>query len=632
MVPFDTLFAIPRKLNSMKKKRLGELLRDRGQLSAENLSKALDEHHQKLVLLGEVLLQRGYVDRPNLITALEEVTKVPYVDCRSLPVEPEVLKLIPRATAVRFCVLPLQIEKNRLVVAMAEPQNVQILTELSFVAGKGITPHFAFRAEILAAIEDNYGGFAEARPKSLGTSSAPLDSSRLANVEFNTEGGVPSDELQAELKSSPAVSLVSNIIASAASKDASDIHMEPTGQGLVVRLRIDGILRELTTVPEDLRHPVISRIKVLADLDIAERRKPQDGRVVTQIASKRLDLRISVLPTHRGEKIVIRLLDPAAPKLRFPDLGMAPSACDALSRLLERPQGMILVTGPTGSGKTTTLYAALHQLRSPGVNITTVEDPVEYMLEGANQVQVNTKAGLTFAGTLRSILRQDPNVIMVGEIRDGETAEIALKAAQTGHFVLTTVHTNDSIAAIARLIDLQVTPFLIASSVTAVLSQRLARKLCSCCQRVPATPEYTAQLASAGVSNPEGIMYIPTGCPLCEDLGFRGRVGIFEMMLLDDSIRACIRKVGGPDELRAIASGTGMKSMQEDAMEKVRDGLTTLQEVLRVVPFEESSSGSRCLDCGRTLAETFLFCPYCGNRRATSELETTASRRDRSAR
>jgi type IV pilus assembly protein PilB len=292
---------------------------------------------------------------------------------------------------------------------------------------------------------------------------------------------------------------------------------------------------------------------------------------------------------------------------------------------------MILVTGPTGSGKTTTLYAALHQLRSPGVNITTVEDPVEYMLEGANQVQVNTKAGLTFAQTLRSILRQDPNVIMVGEIRDGETAEIALKAAQTGHFVLTTVHTNDSIAAITRLVDLQVAPFLIASSVTAVLSQRLARKLCSCCDCVPATPEYSAQLAAAGVPNPGNLMYIPVGCPLCEDLGFRGRVGIFEMMVLDDPIRASIRGTGGPDELRAIACSSGMKSMQEDALEKVRDGLTTMQEILRVVPFEQSRN-SGCPNCGRTLAETFLFCPYCGGKRAGAEVETTNSRRDRSVR
>jgi type IV pilus assembly protein PilB len=619
----------------MKKKRLGELLRDRGQVTAEDLSKALDEHHQKLVLLGEVLLQRGYVDRSNLISALQEVSKVPYIDCTSVRVEPDILKLIPRATAVRFCVLPLRMERHRLVVVMAEPQNVQMLTELGFAAGRGITPQFGFRAEILAAIENNYGGFAEAHPRSVGAP-AVFASSSLASVEFGgsdtlREQGIPLEQLQAELKNSPAVALVSNIIASAASKDASDIHLEPSAQGLVVRLRIDGILRELTTVPEDLRHLVISRVKVLADMDIAERRKPQDGRVVTQVASKRLDLRISVLPTHRGEKAVIRLLDPSAPRLRFPDLGMGPDIADPLSRILERPQGMILVTGPTGSGKTTTLYAALHQLRSPGVNITTVEDPVEYMLEGANQVQVNTKAGLTFAKTLRSILRQDPNVIMVGEIRDGETAEIALKSAQTGHFVLTTVHTNDSISAIARLIDLQVPGFLIAASVTAVLSQRLARKLCRCCDRVPATPEYSAQLAAAGVRNPGTEMYIPVGCRACDNLGFRGRVGIFEILVLDDPIRTCIRNAGNPDELRTLARSSGMKNMQEDAMEKVRDGLTTMQEVLRVVPFDQSSA--RCCEgCGHTLAETFLFCPYCGSKRAAAELETAASPRERNLR
>ena len=612
----------------MSKKKLGELLRDRGHVSPENLSKALDEHHQKLVLLGEVLLQRGYVERPNLVAALQEVTKVSYVDCRSVQLDPDILKLIPRATAVRFCVLPLRVERRRLVVAMAEPQNMQILTELGFVAGKGITPQLGFRSEILAAIENNYGGFAEARPQTAGTPAA-LAGAGLASVEFpsnDSRNQDASEQLQADLESqnSPAVGLVSNLIATAAAKDASDIHMEPSAQGLVVRLRIDGILRELTTVPEDLRNTVISRVKILAEMDIAERRKPQDGRVVTQVGSKRLDLRISVLPTHRGEKVVIRLLDPSAPRLRFPDLGMAPDNCETLSRLLERPQGMILVTGPTGSGKTTTLYAALHQLRSPGVNITTVEDPVEYMLEGANQVQVNTKAGLTFAKCLRSILRQDPNVIMVGEIRDGETAEIALKSAQTGHLVLTTVHTNDSIAAIARLMDLQVPGFLIASSVTAVVSQRLARKLCTCCERVRATPEYSAQLSAAGIRNPGDTMYLPAGCPACDNLGFRGRVGVFELLLLDDPIRNAIRSGGHPDELRKLARSSGMKTMQEDALEKMRDGLTSLQEILRVVPFNQSHD-DRCPDCSRALAENFLFCPYCGSRRASSDLETAIS-------
>ena len=612
----------------MTKKKLGELLRDRGQVTAEDLSKALDEHHQKLVLLGEVLLQRGYVERTNLVAALQEVTKVSYVDCRSVQVDPDILKLIPRATAVRFCVLPLRVERHRLVVAMAEPQNMQILTELGFVAGKGITPQLGFRSEILAAIENNYGGFAEAHPQTTGKP-AELDGACLASVEFpgsDSANQMAPRQSPAELQNqaSPAVSLVSNIIATAAAKDASDIHMEPSAQGMVVRLRIDGILRELTTVPEDFRNTVVSRVKILADMDIAERRKPQDGRVVTQVGSKRLDLRISVLPTHRGEKVVIRLLDPSAPRLRFPDLGMAPDTCATLNRLLERPQGMILVTGPTGSGKTTTLYAALHQLRSPGVNITTVEDPVEYMLEGANQVQVNTKAGLTFAKCLRSILRQDPNVIMVGEIRDGETAEIALKSAQTGHFVLTTMHTNDSIAAIARLMDLQVPGFLIASSVTAALSQRLARKLCTCCERVPATPEYRAQLSAAGIRNPGDAMYLPVGCPACDNLGFRGRVGVFEILVLDEQIRTSIRSGCSPDELRTLARSSGMKTMQEDGLEKMRDGLTTLQELFRVVPFDQVHS-ARCQDCSRELAENFLFCPFCGSRRASSDLETAIS-------
>jgi type IV pilus assembly protein PilB len=606
----------------MKKKKLGELLRDRGHVSAEDLSKALDEHHQKLVLLGEVLLERGFVERGNLVTALQEATNVSYVDCRSVKVDPAVLKLIPRATAVRFCVLPLRLDRHRLVVVMAEPQNVQVLMELGFVVGKGVTPHLGFRKEILQAIENNYGGFAEPRPQK---SAAELDDVVPAKVHFSNNEAAPSlSELQNQ--SSPAVNLVSTLIATAVAKDASDIHMEPMTQGMVVRLRIDGILRELTTVSEELRNTVVSRVKILADLDIAERRKPQDGRVVTQVGSKRLDLRISVLPTHRGEKIVIRLLDPSAPKLRFPDLGMAPDTCESLNRILERPQGLILVTGPTGSGKTTTLYAALHQLRSPGVNITTVEDPVEYMLEGANQVQVNTKAGLTFAKSLRSILRQDPNVIMVGEIRDGETAEIALKSAQTGHFVLTTVHTNDSIAAIARLIDLEVPGFLIASSVTAVISQRLVRKLCSCRERVPATAEYRAQLAAAGIENPGNAMYLPVGCPACDQLGFHGRVGVFEILVPDSQLRTAIRTGGNPDELRALARTCGMKTMQEDALEKMRDGLTTLQEVLRVVPLDHSQE-DRCRDCNRTLSSNFLFCPFCGSKRLSGELETSSSRR-----
>jgi len=303
---------------------------------------------------------------------------------------------------------------------------------------------------------------------------------------------------------------------------------------------------------------------------------------------------------------------------------MSPESCETLSRILDRPQGMLLVTGPTGSGKTTTLYAALHQLRSPSVNIITVEDPVEYMLEGANQVQVNAKAGLTFAKSLRSILRQDPNIIMVGEIRDGETAEIALKAAQTGHLVLTTVHTNDSIAAITRLLDLQIPSFLIVSSLTAVMSQRLVRKLCTCREQTACTPEYAAQLLASGIEDPGRTMYAPVGCAACDQTGYRGRVGVFEMLIFDEQIRASIRSGARPDELRTLARSSGMKTMQEDALDKARSGLTTLGELLRVIPFEHVTA-ARCEECRRELAQTFLFCPYCGARRHVNRPEGTTA-------
>lgn len=605
----------------MRKKRLGDVLRERGHISAEDLTKALDEQSRKVGLLGEVLLQRGIVSKKDLVAALEEITNIPYVHCLSAQVDPEVLKLIPPGISVRHCILPLTLEGNKIITVMAEPQNLLIIDELSFVAGKGISPRLGFRNEILAAIDKHYGESAGAAAGVEPEKAPVIQQAASTDVEFLTTGARYNNleavrEIQEELRSqpSPAVRLVSETIAEAVAKDASDIHIEPQAQGTVVRIRVDGVLRELAQVPPELQTTVISRVKILADMDIAERRNPQDGRLVVRVGSKKIDLRISTLPTRCGEKVVIRLLDPSAPRLQFQDLGMSPEGCQALDQVLDKPQGMLLVTGPTGSGKTTTLYAALHQLRSPSVNIVTVEDPVEYMLEGINQVQVNTKAGFTFAKSLRSILRQDPNIIMVGEIRDAETAEIALKAAQTGHLLLTTVHTNDAVAAVTRLIDLQIPPFLLASSLTAVLSQRLVRKLCHCSQPVPATPEYTARMLAAGISDPGEMMNTPVGCPACDGTGYRGRVGVFEMLLLDEVLRDAIRTSCPPDELRALAQSIGMKSMQEDGLQKARVGLTTIKELLRVVPFEQSNA-ARCQNCGRELAQTFLFCPWCATKR-----------------
>ncbi|MGH9704389.1 MAG: GspE/PulE family protein, partial [Candidatus Acidiferrales bacterium] len=396
----------------MAKKKLGEVLRERGQISADDLSKALDEQHRKVSLLGEVLLQRGIVGKENLVAALEETTRVPYVDATSAQIEPEILKLIPRAAAVRLCVLPLCMEGTKLVTVMAEPQNLHTLDELKFIAGKAIATRLGFRSEILIAIQKHYGGSVDLPEVAAAPKVSAPEREAKVKVEFIAAGNRQSSkdaikEFQEELQSQPsdAVRLVSEAIASAVAKDASDIHLEPQHNGLIVRMRLDGVLREIMNIPGDLQTSVISRVKILADMDIAERRKPQDGRIVVKVGAKQLDLRISTLPTHLGEKVVIRLLDPSAPRLRFSDLGMVPADCETLTNLLQKPQGMILVTGPTGSGKTTTLYAGLHQLRSPSVNIVTVEDPVEYMLESTNQVQVNTKAGLTFAKCLRSILR-----------------------------------------------------------------------------------------------------------------------------------------------------------------------------------------------------------------------------------
>jgi type II secretory ATPase GspE/PulE/Tfp pilus assembly ATPase PilB-like protein len=371
------------------------------------------------------------------------------------------------------------------------------------------------------------------------------------------------------------------------------------------------MLRELKSAPRTLQNALISRIKILSDMDIAERRAPQDGRFMVTVGSHKVDMRVSTLPTQYGEKIVIRLLEASAPLLDLMKLGLPQDASERMASLLALPQGMVLVTGPTGSGKRTTLYSALNIVRKPSVNIITVEDPVEYELPGVNQVHVNTRAGLTFAKSLRSILRQDPNVIMVGEIRDGETAEIAMKAAQTGHLVLSTLHTNDSISAIVRLLDLGIPGYLIASSVTGILAQRLLRKLCSCHTTEPMTPEYAAALAELGaVRLPEKI-FRQSGCALCDQSGYKGRIGVYELLVLTDSICSMIRAGARIDQIRDAARSNGMRRMQDDALDKLQMGITTIEEVRRVVPIETVAAGE-CSSCGSDLLHGFHFCPSCG--------------------
>jgi type IV pilus assembly protein PilB len=600
-----------------KKKRLGELLRERKRISFEALETALDDQQKGTGLLGEVLLQRRACSKEDVVSALEEITHFRYVDARFATVERELIKLIPRSAAERYCILPLAQEGKRIVAVMAEPQNLHQLDELRFMTGMDIVPRLGFKTEIGEAIKKCYDE--DAAEVLAATPQLPfIDQVDVSDMHFFTSGAsarskAAMEEFEAELRNekTPAVRLVSAILASAAAKKASDIHIEPQPLGTVVRIRVDGVLRELTHIPAELSNFLVSRIKILSDMDISERRIPQDGRFLCQIGDSHLDLRVSTLPTHSGEKVVMRLLDPTASRVGFEKLGLSAENSASLATVLSAPQGMLLVTGPTGSGKSTTLYAALNSLRSSSVNIITVEDPIEYQIEDINQVQINTKAGLTFANTLRSMLRQDPNIIMVGEIRDQETAEIALQAAQTGHLVLSTLHTNDSIAAITRLLDLNIQGFLISASVSAVIAQRLVRKLCECAEKVAMTDEHAARLLAGGIVDFDSHVHIPAGCAKCDGSGYKGRVGIYEVLLLDEQIRSAIRSGARDEEIRKLARSVGMRLMQEDAVEKVKIGVTTMEEVLRVVPFDNALT-MRCRDCGRALAPAFLFCPYCG--------------------
>jgi type IV pilus assembly protein PilB len=614
----------------MKKKRLGEILRERNQISVENLDKAIQDQQGKLVHLGELLLQRGVVSKPDLVSALVEVSRIPYFDCASIQVDAATLRLINAPMARACCALPIEIDANKLVVVMAEPQNLHFLDELRFKSVMQIAPRIGFRAEVEAAIAANYASADSETAAAAAAAAATVvslqeivlsaadsemefisSSSQERNVEAMRE---MQSELLQKSRTTPAVMLVASMIKAAAERRASDIHIEPHSDDTAIRFRVDGMLREHQRVPKALQNSVASRIKILSDMDIAERRAPQDGRFLVKIGGRRIDLRVSTLPTQYGEKVVMRLLEGDAPLQDLAKLGFPQWIEDRLRPMLRLPQGMILVTGPTGSGKSTTLYSSLLLIRRPSINIITVEDPVEYAVAGLNQVQVNIKAGLTFASCLRSILRQDPNVIMIGEIRDKETAEIALKAAQTGHLVLSTLHTNDSISAVTRLLDLGVPGFQIATSLTAIIAQRLIRRLCVCSKSIPTTPEYATQLVLAGILDPPPFHNAPNGCEICDLTGFKGRIGIYEMLALDDSIRASIREGGHSDEIRTLARHAGMRLMQEYALEHVRDGLTTLEEVQRVVPFASVDTVS-CASCGRELSAAYLFCPHCGKKR-----------------
>jgi len=585
-------------------KRLGPLLLQAGIFTPEELEQSLEIARKRNKTLWDILIDEKRVSEESLAETFSKWLKLPHVKIASAAPDPEAIKVIGEELARKHICLPLKVEGKTLVLAMANPSDYDAIQDVEFAASLRIRPVVATRSEILDAIEQNFA--TEDRMQDFLANVTDAQDFRILAAE-KEEVDLDRMDSRSAAELPPVVKMCNLVIHDAIRSQASDIHIEPGLNAVQVRLRVDGVLRDYMQVPKWLHNAVVSRLKILAKLDIAERRLPQDGRIKVQFQNRPLDIRISTLPTHFGEKVVLRVLGSAnIPTLQ--SMGFSEPQVSALESSLGQPQGMLLVTGPTGSGKSTSLYSMITKRQSAEVNIITVEDPIEYQLQGVNQVQVNIKAGLTFASCLRSILRQDPDVILVGEIRDLETAEIAFQAAMTGHLVLSTLHTNSSLATIARLLDLGVDPFLITSSVNMIVAQRLARRICARCKETY-TPS-RGLLEKLRVEKPEMIFYRGRGCATCGGTGYAGRIGIYEILRLTPSIKELINRKASEAELRKAAGLSGTRFLLEDAMEKVQQGITTLEEVLRVIQLQEEEI-VRCPKCNSFINLDFSTCPYC---------------------
>ncbi|WP_286229284.1 GspE/PulE family protein [Neobacillus mesonae] len=549
------------------RKLLGDLLVEEELITPEQLKVVLNEKspNQKL---GEALLQKGFISEQQLIEVLEYQLGVPHISLIQYPFETNLFTLIPKETAKRNLIIPLKKEGNKLFVAMADPMDFIVIDDLRLSTGFQIEPAIATKDDILRTINKYYNiddGLEEL----------------LDELPQNERGRA--DDITDQ--DSPIVKLVNQIMTSAVLQKASDIHVDPQETKIVVRYRVDGVLRVDRTLPKSMQNVLTARIKIMSNLDITEHRIPQDGRIKLNLDFHPVDLRVSTLPTVYGEKIVMRLLDMGSTLNDLNKLGFNTLNMKRFNQMIEQPTGIVLITGPTGSGKSSTLYAALNKMNSDEVNIITVEDPVEYQLEGINQVQVNTNVGMTFAAGLRSILRQDPNIIMVGEIRDKETAEIAVRASLTGHLVLSTLHTNDSLGTVTRLIDMGVEPFLLAATLSGIVAQRLVRKVCRDCMEGHEPSKREIEIFARRGMKIEKIIR-GKGCASCNMTGYKGRVALHEVLVINDDIRRVIMNGENFQKLREIAIKNKTIFLIDDGLLKVKQGLTTTEEVLRVAILE----------------------------------------------
>ena len=550
-------------------RRLSDLLLLRGLLSGEDLGRAIDEQQSTGEPLPEVLLRLKFLSAAQLYRALADHLGLDYVDLPEHQIDPSAVGLVPEAMARRHTMLPIGLtDAGALLVAMSDPSNVLAVDDARNVSDLEIQPVVSTPADITAAIE-RYARMGDA-----------------VDEAFDGVADDDDDDLSAiaAAQDAPVVKFVNALIAQGVQDRASDLHFEPQENDLRVRYRIDGVLHEVTRQRRSIHAGVVSRLKIMAGLDIAERRVPQDGRVSLRSAGKDIDLRVSSLPTVHGEKIVLRILDKHSSLLNLRELNLLPENYERYEASFRKPYGMVLVTGPTGSGKSTTLYATLNEISDPTVNVVTVEDPVEYQIPGISQVPINARAGLTFPGALRSILRQDPDIVLVGEMRDLETAQIGTQAALTGHLVLTTLHTNDAPSAVTRLTEMGIDGFLVASAVDCVLAQRLGRRLCQQCREAyQPDPAHLLSLGMSGNGDDAPTFYRPVGCPRCAQSGYRGRLAFHEVMPVSEEIARLVVERASTADVTRLAREQGMRTLREDALEKVRSGDTSLEEVARVI-------------------------------------------------
>lgn len=557
--------------------RLGELLVSKGLITAKQLEDALQEQKISGNKLGSSLVKLGLITEKNLVSFLSRHYGVPAIDLSEAQIDPEVIKMIPPDVVFKYQVIPIKRIGSTLRVAMNDPSNILAIDDIKFLTSCHVEVFVSMESAIKAAIDKFYDS-----SESLADIMDSMDGAeKMELLEESDE--VDIRELQQASEDAPVIKLVNLILNEAIKRKASDIHLEPYEKVFRVRLRTDGVLQEFMKPPMKLKNAIISRAKIMAKLDIAERRLPQDGRIKMKFGKdKEMDFRVSVLPTLYGEKVVMRLLDKSNLQLDMTKLGFEEKPLKEFKEAIHKPFGMVLVTGPTGSGKTTTLYSALAELNQITENISTAEDPVEFNLMGINQVQMHEEIGLTFASSLRSFLRQDPDIIMVGEIRDFETAEIAIKAALTGHLVLSTLHTNDAPSTINRLLNMGIEPFLVASSVNLIAAQRLARMICEYCkQPIQVSPQMLLNLGVLPDEISGFVCYKGTGCARCSNTGYKGRIALYEIMPIREEIRELILQGASAMEIKRETMRLGMKTLRQTALTKLKDGTTTVEEVLR---------------------------------------------------